>query len=70
MRNQRIESRVFGNDVKLCRRVRAGQHAQIIGNMKIQRIRAGRFQHDVVAAIPQFLHRDCQFAVDFRVALA
>lgn len=70
MRNERIKARIFGDDVKVCNRIGAGKNAEVVGDMKVQRIRAGRLEHDVITAVTQFLHRDGKLAVDFCVALA
>ena len=62
MLDQWIEARVFRDDVKEAARIFCCELAEMKGHMEVQRIRAGRFEHDVFTARAELLH--CKYELD------
>ncbi|MNC85121.1 hypothetical protein D3C83_07000 [compost metagenome] len=67
MLEERIEARVFRNDVEEPARVGRRQNTKIVRDMKIKRVRSASFEHDVFAALSKSLHCKDEFTVQLQV---
>ena len=61
MLDERVITGIFRYNVQVRLRIAHRQHAEVVGDMKIERIRAIAGQFDVGCARSQALHRRCEF---------
>ena len=70
MLNQRIEAPVLADNVKVGARLFRSEFADVISDVKVQRIRSATGNFDIVGLCTQCLHGDDEVAWKFRLVSA
>lgn len=70
MFDQRIETSIFGNNVKKTSGIVCRQKTQVISNMEIKCIDPGCFKNDVIRAYSQLVHGQNKFDRKLRITRA